>query len=430
MVLERFPATLMDQVEYMCRNMADQQLHLVLSLDGRLDADRMARALRLTLDSEPVLGSRFTERAFRPYWERRDDLDELSPCTVTQVGQEGLEGALFDFITAPADPRTDVVARAAIFRAEKDTLCIKLDHAASDGGGLKEYAGLLSSTYRRLGEDPGFLPAASAGADRTLHQVYRNFTRVERMKSLAIAQPPRAVWGFPWEEGGHSETAFAVRLVDAEAFGAIRDLGKRTDSTVNDLLLTAFFRALFEMNDPEPGVRLPIQVPIDLRRYLPGGRAQAVCNCSGQLHPTIERKPGEGFAATLARVRGRMNSFKTRSPGVGAAILIELLASPGFAITRRVYDGMVRGMERSGKAVPFLSNFGVLPEDDLELGDVGVSRAFMVSPVMFPPGFLLGASSFRDSMTLTAGFSRARANGRVVERFLDALEGELVAATR
>ena len=50
---------------------ADQQLCMVIKLSGTLDENALAKAVRLTMDLEPVLGCRFVENGGNPFWERR-----------------------------------------------------------------------------------------------------------------------------------------------------------------------------------------------------------------------------------------------------------------------------------------------------------------------------------------------------------------------
>lgn len=414
---------MMDQMEYLARSTGDQQLHCVVAVDGRLDEERLARAVRLSMDAQPVLGCRFVEHPYRARWVRREDLDSLEHCAVVEAPET--DGALWEFVVRPTDPATDPVVSARIFRSATDTLCVKVEHSASDAGGAKEYAYLVMGLYRRLGRDPGFVPAPEPAADRTLHQVYRRLTARQRLAAMRMGLPFRETWSFPFPGRGSVAVAFAVRRAEPEAFEEMRSAGRGLGATVNDTLLAAYYRALFEVLDWQPGKPAAIHLPIDLRRYLPQERAEAVCNCSGQLYPLLERVKGESFEGTLRRVRDLVGSFKERTPGIGGARYIELAARAGMSPSRVMWKMMVRDMEKTGRAHTYLSNMGVLDEEALDPGDAAVTDAFMVSPVMFPPGMLLGASSWGGRLTLTLGYSAAEANAAAVEGFMDALMGEL-----
>jgi NRPS condensation-like uncharacterized protein len=69
---------------------------------------------------------------------------------------------------------------------------------------------------------------------------------------------------------------------------------------------------------------------------------------------------------------------------------------------------------------------GRLSPERLDFAGAPVKDAYLVSPLMSPPGFLVGASSFTDRLTLTIGYAGARENRETVERLLDLLENDLL----
>ncbi|MFH1151307.1 MAG: hypothetical protein V1748_12615 [Actinomycetota bacterium] len=407
----------------MCDNMGDTHMTLVLFFGGELDAGRVKRAFRLSLDAEPVLGCRFVERPVRPRWLRLEDLDRRLPFSTVEIG-DTRRGAV-EFAERPMDPKAGPAAEALLMRSGSDTLCVKVHHAAADAGGVKEYGSLLCSIYRRLAGDSTWVPSPNIAGDRTLRQVYRRIGLRARARSLRDGVSPRQTWGFPFPDLEARDRAFSVRRLGEKAPVALAERRARSGATVNDLLLTAYFRALCGIGHVEAGTRLPVDVPVDLRRYLPEGKAGAVCNLSGQLYPVLEHMDGEPFEGTLARVREVMGRFKENSPGIGSATCIESYLRSGFGISRRVFDRMVESMAGDGRATPFLSNFGVLSEGDFDVGGVPLDDAFIISPLMFPPSLLTGVTTFRDSMTMTVGYTGEGSNGPVIEEFLDLFEREL-----
>jgi NRPS condensation-like uncharacterized protein len=80
---------------------------------------------------------------------------------------------------------------------------------------------------------------------------------------------------------------------------------------------------------------------------------------------------------------------------------------------------------KSGKSHPFLSNLGIINEQQLDFGDAEVTDAFVLSLVDYPPHFMLAASTYRDTMTFTSGFCNATTQRPVIERFLNLFESEL-----
>ena len=60
------PAPMWDQMQYLIRKVSDQQIRAVIQFDGNVDQEVLRKAVRLSLDVEPVLGCRFVERDPHP----------------------------------------------------------------------------------------------------------------------------------------------------------------------------------------------------------------------------------------------------------------------------------------------------------------------------------------------------------------------------
>jgi NRPS condensation-like uncharacterized protein len=67
----RFPATLLDCFTDFPSPLLNEMIQLEMEFAGGIDAGRLAKAVDLTFDAEPILGSRFVDSCRRPYFERR-----------------------------------------------------------------------------------------------------------------------------------------------------------------------------------------------------------------------------------------------------------------------------------------------------------------------------------------------------------------------
>jgi NRPS condensation-like uncharacterized protein len=117
--------------------------------------------------------------------------------------------------------------------------------------------------------------------------------------------------------------------------------------------------------------------------------------------------------------RDAMNVFKAHAPGLGATLYLQLGARiMGFGrLERLIQREMAKGVE-AGKSHPFLSNLGVLDEKRLRF-EVDIADAYLVGPALYPPAFMLSASSFREQMIFTCGFCDAAHNRQIYARFFD-----------
>ena len=394
---------------------ADQQLCMVLKLDGILNNSVLKEAIRQTLDLEPILGCRLNENADEPFWERRTDLNEVELCTVVEAASPKRE--LQTFIDEPMHADVDPLVTLRVFRErEVDGVCVKVNHAACDAGGLKQYVALLSNVYGKLCAGEDILVQPNFGR-RDQSQI---FERTRDPGILAMKRFPTPTWAFPQEIG--SELLHAFSTVSQAQLQAIKQYAYDKKVTLNDLLLTALYRTFFVLNNTQEGKPMIMQVSIDLRRYCPNRKAEAICNLSGALYVALERKNGERFEGTLERVSKAMSKLKQGYPGLESAAGMEYLYSQGYVGLEKYLSESAAMSRKYGVTFPLLSNFGVLSESCF--GNLHVTKGYLTSPIMYPPGFMLGITTFNNEMTLSIGYC-GQVNTRRISEFLEAYVEEL-----
>jgi NRPS condensation-like uncharacterized protein len=413
---KRFTVTTQDAYNYAASKVfADQQLCMAIKLSGTLDENTLTKAIRLSLDFEPVLGCRFVENDGNPFWERRSDLDEIEIFLVVETASP--ETARHVFVNEPIHADVDPLVTAKIFRAkDADAVCIKVNHSACDAGGLKEYVSLLSDLYSMLSTCGRCSIQPNLGR-RDQSQIFQH---TKDPRTLAMKGFPRPTWTLHQKAG--SEPLHSFRVIPQAQFEAIKKYAKDKKATVNDVLLTALYRTLFAINETGEGKPMVMQVSIDLRRYLPEHRAEAVCNLSGALYVALERKLDEPFDGTLERVCGSIRKLKGDYPGLESATGLEYLFSQGSAYMEKYMADSAAQGKKYNVTFPLLSNFGVL--DKYHFGELEMVKGYITSPVMYPPGFMLGATTFNGEMTFSIGYC-GQENSEQISGFINTYVEEL-----
>ena len=421
--LNQYPTSAQDKMNFITRMTADQQLRVVVFFSGRLDETLMARAVRIAMDCEPVLGCRFVEQPNRTYWERRSDLDELELCRVV----EGNPAGMMAFLTEPTDPCREPLLKARIFRnPEGDTLCLKVDHAAADGTGSKEAAYLVADTYTHLLADPDYRPGLGKFNRRSQSAFFRQagLKNLIKYRPRSLSLPHQNRFTLPYNENRNDGQSYAVRILTPGEVRSLKAYGKTHGATLNDLILAAFFRALSKACNATPGKAYSIQVPIDLRHSLPEGKEQRICNLSGGLFPAVTLQAGETFEETLASVKSTMAHWKSNQPGLTGAMIMELAFALGYAKGKAQVQ---RIASAHGKDVSplLLSNLGVLDANRLDFGLLKIESAYELGPIMLNNGLMLTASTYADHLTLGMGYCRGNLAAEIVEGLVEAVKCEL-----
>ncbi|HUV25492.1 MAG TPA: hypothetical protein VMW26_08700, partial [Methanomassiliicoccales archaeon] len=218
-----------------------------------------------------------------------------------------------------------------------------------------------------------------------------------------------------------------IRQIEPERLAIIRSYAKEKGVTMNDVLLTAFCRSLFIICDPPLNRRLRVEVPTNLRRYLPEGREKIISDISAVYFLTIDRRDDESFEETLQRVHQDIDKKKRNQVELAEMLLLELALLPGTFFLRKLKE-----YTNFKIAHPALSNLGMIDHEVADFGPVPVKDLQMIGPTLFPPNIGLGVNTFHQRMTLSLSYCDSAIDAKIMDHFLrlflDELPGVYVAS--
>jgi NRPS condensation-like uncharacterized protein len=204
--------------------------------------------------------------------------------------------------------------------------------------------------------------------------------------------------------------------------------GKERGATLNDLFVTAAYRALASNGGWDRTSALRIAITVDLRRWcLPTTHDPAICNLSSLDCPFLIRNLGRSFDETLANVSALMRRRKKSRPGLAPALVWHLLAERlaiwGFPASSGSDQPET---DPSPPRWPVLfSNEGLLDKSRLRFAEETPVMAHILPPFWELPRLHVCLSGYDGAFTLAAVTPQ---NGQaLVGRFLDALVEELPA---
>ncbi len=428
---ETIPAEFIDCTVYVMGTAGIYQLHLggVVQVDGRLDESRLRRALRLLLDAEPVLACRFDPDATPPVWCRLDTLDDARLLDVREAQDPVSDASAF--IAEPFESSAVPQFAAALLRGpSSDTLAVRIGHVAADGGALKETLYLIGEIYRRLGEEPAWTPEPNIEGVRE-PVVQAGF--LERLRLLSKSEmefAPPSDWGSVPELGGRGPVTYVSAWVEPEVFRSARATGKSVGATVNDIILTAYYRTFYRLVGAAPGGRTPVLMTVDLRKHLPEGTKTALSNISSVWTVHLSAVGGEGFEDTLKRVVEVTSEWKRAGAGranaAGIPLAKKVMGRKVIPFFRKQVSKMTEAdSDQQGGAVPLLTNIGVIDEARLDFGSATpVTDGWLFAPASHM-GIGLAASTYHDRLHLSTGTEFAAMDERLVHEMVDGSAREI-----
>ncbi|MCX7921060.1 MAG: amino acid adenylation domain-containing protein [Clostridia bacterium] len=421
------PGTLMatgqDIFNYLAGSFSSNHtMHIVFAFNGHLRQDILAKAVRATMDIVPVLGCRFVEHPKTAYWERRTDLDTLNLCPVCET--ERADEKLKEFIALSTDSQKDLVVMVKIFRTpDRDILCIKMDHACTDGGGLKEYAYILSEVYNDLCFNqtckiiPDTIPRDCGG--------YLKLFGIDDPKKAwdpsKTVLPPQ--WPFPSINHQNRQPVFARYQMKEDKLLALKVYARNHKVSINDLLLTAYFRAIFKaagVPGNEPGT---IMVTVDLRRKIPEGNKIKVANYSASFPLLLSNIEGESFLGTLKRVARLTSESMQNNSEIHMVVVQELSAFMDFTEAKEKFETTRKQAILTNQSAPFLGNIGNI--DFVNFGYLAAVEGYVIPPAIYAPGLLLCACTYNQVLNLIVNYYTSDIEDKVVNDFLKDMVSDL-----
>ncbi len=412
-------AELWDKMHYLFRDFNDRMVHVELHYDFEINIEALKTVLICFFEKAPVLHSSFTDNRIHPYWTVKDyHIDDV--LTVKNVSEEELSDEINNFLVQYIPPEADIQMHVAVFNhSGKSTLCLVENHMCMDGGDLKYFMNALCKNYNEFVEK-GISPVDLRTGTRSYEAVYEDFSVTERKMAKGLYKNinTKDDHAFPLTPDNIRDRSFiARRKLSAQKFDEIRAAGKKHGATINDMLLAAYFDALYKLAMFNPEDSVSISCAIDLRRHMKDDEGQGVTNQTAWMQCKVPRR-GNDIFETLDYVVRSSNQFKQdRFMGLHGLPLLSL----GYKIMPLAASEEII---KVGYANPLLamSNIGILDVQKLSLEGHEPTDGFMSGAVKYKPYVLLSATSMRKELTLSMCVRGNDEDKRIVEHFFDLLE--------
>jgi NRPS condensation-like uncharacterized protein len=256
-----------------------------------------------------------------------------------------------------------------------------------------------------------------------MRRVLRCFPTRVKLRSLLFKGKQNNLAGvdrFPLSNGGETKPFILTRKLNRERSSAIKEFGRAQGATLNDVILTAFYRCMFRTLDLKPGAELRIPVMVDMRRYLEKSEEFLyLTNLASTAATNLSNIPGEPFEGTLARVKAVMDKQKSSDIGLNGFLKLDL-------IFRVLGDGIANRFLRSRLKNPLIcmTNVGILDSAQMSFGGIRPSDAILCGSIKYKPYFQLAMSSYNGELTLSANLSGSSIDLVRILAFFDEIEVE------
>ena len=431
---KKYRLTLLDYVNVCLQTLGDHVMHAVIVPRKPIDLPRFRRALRLSVDAEPILGCRLVYSRWKPHWTPWDDatLDAHDWCDLQTAGN--VDQQVENFLHEPMDCRMQPMVRACLIRGETDTLCLNINCVPIDGRGMAIYLERLFDIYNRLARNPRYEPV-SVGMDlrttRHLVQYFRWYhvfaLLFSGLRNQLTDRSTAHNWRFPSATDAPLDRAFHYHCFSPKTLAAMTAFRQPLGFSFNDLVLAAYYEALYRVIQPARDNSFCVMNTYDLRRYESSDAPARVANYSSFVNSNVAMEKGMSFRTLVERVRAAMAERKRHFPGITEGPFIwPLFQFLPFGFARWAVEKL---MQRRGEDVPVMTNVGVVDLEQLRLDGEMIRSLIPHAPLMYPPKLAVTVATVGDRVTFSVGYSRNHIPQAVVEQLFRRMEQVLIELT-
>ncbi len=430
----RLPASFVDCLVSLSDAVCTQDIHCVIRFVGRLEAERLGRALVVCLEKEPILSCRFVERWYRPYWEPVADLDSVAIYRIKESSDHDPE--VIQYLKTARNPAGNLPVDLLLLRGDNDTLCIKFNHMIGDASAMLQFVRLLAACYRDLDSAEIETTTPNLG-DRSMKQVSDRFSFREKVRILMRAAArmrhnfmTAGHYSFPASADADEKRSVILRRYGPERVERILAYARGHRVTPTLVFEAAFGRALgaIATEHPESAITLPLTV--DLRRYLTTDQEIPICNLSGVTRLRLERPWEKSLDELVADLTPQVQ--QRHNPYLGLEFLPVLRSFPplNWLSTLVPYGTLKRRFARltakrsSRKLVSALVDVGDVGRQ-VSFGDTQVDDFYCVHGTHLALGFSVVVARFRGALTLSVAFAGSLMDESTMTALLDQLDAEL-----
>lgn len=409
-------AEMWDRMQFLFRNYYDRMVHAKLTYEGSFDMEVLKNVVLFMVEKAPVLHSSFNTTVIEPYWKEEnytiDDIVSYEKVEdADKVADEWLLGVI------PYD--NNVQIKIAVFEDDKHSvLVLRNNHMCMDGGDLKYFLATLCENYTNL-KAGNYSALHMKSGSRSYDQVYSKLEGedLKHAKNLYknISKTEDKV-AFPWSESVPEDTNKIIkRVINEEDFDKLRALAKKMGITVNDAIMAAVFRSLYEMCGLKDTDSLTVSCAIDLRKHIvEGGLQGGLTNHTAWMAVRTMSK-GESIQDTIVNVIRSTKGFK-RDKFMG------LYSLPLLKLAYTIFPQDIAEFAiKAGYTNPLIavSNMGLLNDQKLTFDGLKLVDGFISGAVKYKPFFLMSVTTLLGRVTLSTAIRGNQKDVDIANRYFD-----------
>ncbi|MGN0805265.1 MAG: hypothetical protein ACI4MS_07775 [Candidatus Coproplasma sp.] len=376
--MKKYKVQPLDLMQYINTKYHEPFIHFLIEFESLPDRDRLSDALEKLTTVFPLLKCRYNDKD-----NVFEEVDNFAVNNILSTDENHDKNAL---LTQSLYYNEKLVQ----FTFSDNTLIITISHLLCDGSGFKNLIYLLCDFYNgKCDDDYCYL------MDRDFSVVSKNIKSTTSMTMKMLFSMLGNYKNEKVYEKSQDQSVFLTqRTIAAETMSIVHDYAKKLGSTLNDVFLTAYARALCKTSNRK---KINIPCTVDLRKY--SGCKSGIANLTGTYNLNTKIAVQENFMESLRNVTEKMTRQKaTKNDVAGPYLLVSKYEKSSLDDFMKLYGGM------DTSAYTDYTNLGKTDHNRLTFGDAVVKDAVGYGGLNKAPYFQIAVSTFKETTTVSSIF--------------------------
>ncbi len=386
-----------DQTQYLAHEINDNTIRFILKYPCAINGELLSRAVRLLVSRVDLLHSSFKAGILGTKWVINQTYETDTLTSISEISGDVLETAKQAALHSITYSGTTQI-RCYLFRnGSESALAFLVGHMCADGRDAAYLLNKLIELYNALSAGETGENVILKSGSRSVQQCYSDdpqmlsfdVDKIMSKKSNEI----KSAYRFCTEDPGIPRMAECT--ISKESIVKCQKLVK--DSTVNDVVLTAYYRAYIRQMHLSDNTPVGIASMMDLRKYIPEKNSAGIANLSGPISTNLPSGIGIDFAHTLSEVTQQTLALKKdKKAGLDSVLAIQkIYRTVPFPLIiyfgEKIYSNMSIGM----------TNLGNIKSENIKIENFSADKLIFAGPLKKKPALQLSVSGLDGTICLS-----------------------------
>lgn len=408
-----------ERMQYIAHKYNDTTIRFILYYPGLLNAEILSKATKAVIDSVDVLHASFIPRNRTSHWKINSTYNEENYFAITECEGNPVKPAQ-GFSLRGIDYKDKCQMQVTLVQStESCAVVVRISHLVVDGSDGKYLLNKLAESYRLIEKNGTAEGLELKNGSRSATNAY-NDLGVKELASLAKNPFAEVKTEYPFADAkAHGPLRMLHCTIPAEVLGEARRKAKAVDATVNDLLLTACYRAYARTIGKEG--TMSISGMMDLRSHCKDGISSGLSNLSGGLGTSLNMSLTNSFQDDLVKISVQTKEAKN-NPLAGLYGMPYLHAAtktfPMWLLLQAadmVYSSLSLSM----------TNLGNIALEPLTMNGIKPTNGIFGGPLKKKPSVQVGIASFDGTAELTILGDFVTEDIEGLQKFLNGIRTEV-----